>query len=168
LIRAEARRLLAEREGRLCVRILRRSDGTVVTADCWTRLRAARRRGIAPFLAMLLVVAWAELLAIRFGLGRSHRFVANPPVPGPSFVADNRHLRDRHIMGVFGRKVIRREPEPDWLRSKTGPRARADICPPPLTAAGQSGTRRPSRLIAIWVTSGAIDDALISNRFKNI
>jgi len=133
--RAEARRLVAESEGRLCVRILRRSDGTVVTADCWTRLRAARRRGIAPFLAMLLVVAWAELVAIRFGLGGWRRFVAKPQEPGPSFVADNRHPRDRHIMGGFGRKVIRSEPEPDWLRSKQGRepgRASAPHLSPPL------------------------------------
>src|SRR5579871_181471 len=66
--RAEARRLVAAAEGRLCVRILRRLDGTVVTADCWSRLRAARRRGIVPFLVMLVVVGWAELVAIRFGL----------------------------------------------------------------------------------------------------
>jgi hypothetical protein len=133
--RAEARRLVAESEGQLCVRILRRSDGTVVTADCWTRLRAARRRGIAPFLAMLLVVAWAELVAIRVGLGGWRRFVAKPPVPAPSFVADNRHLGDRHIMGGFPRKVIRSKPEPDWLLSKQGRepgRASAPHLSPPL------------------------------------
>jgi hypothetical protein len=66
--RGEARRLIAETEGRACVRILRRPDGTVVTADCWARLRAARRRGIVPFLAMLLVVGVAELAAVSFGL----------------------------------------------------------------------------------------------------
>ena len=43
LARAEVVRLIAAREGRLCVRFHRRPDGTVVTADCWARLRAARR-----------------------------------------------------------------------------------------------------------------------------
>lgn len=132
--RVEARRLVAQCEGRLCVRILRRSDGTVVTADCWTRLRAARRRGIAPFVAMLLVVAWAELVAIRFGLGAWRRFVANPPVPGPS-VGNNWHSKDRHMMGGFGRRVISPEPEPDWLRSKQDREPRRTSTPhlsPPL------------------------------------
>ena len=66
--RAEARRLIARREGRVCVRILRRDDGTVVTADCWSRLRAARRRGLVPFVVMMIVVGWTELLAARFGI----------------------------------------------------------------------------------------------------
>ena len=31
---AEARRVVAEREGRLCVRFYQRRDGTVLTSDC--------------------------------------------------------------------------------------------------------------------------------------
>ena len=65
--RGEARRLIAAREGRLCVRILRRPDGTVVTADCWARLRAARRRGFLPFLGMMVLVGFTELIAIGVG-----------------------------------------------------------------------------------------------------
>jgi hypothetical protein len=68
--RQEARRLVASTEGRLCVRILRRPDGTVVTGDCWARLRAARRRGVIPWLVMLAVVGWGELATLRFGLAR--------------------------------------------------------------------------------------------------
>jgi hypothetical protein len=68
--RGEARRLVAMREGRVCVRILRRPDGTVVTADCWARLRAARRRGFLPFLGMLVLVGFTELAAIGAGLAR--------------------------------------------------------------------------------------------------
>ena len=33
MTRAQAERLVAEREGRLCIRMYRRLDGTVVTAD---------------------------------------------------------------------------------------------------------------------------------------
>ena len=62
LTRFEAQRLVADRQGRLCARILRRPDGTVVTADCWSRLRAARRRGIVHLVAVLLVVVVPELL----------------------------------------------------------------------------------------------------------
>jgi len=68
LTRFEAQRLIADRRGRLCARILRRPDGTVVTADCWSRLRAARRRGVLHALAVLLVVVVPELFVMRFGL----------------------------------------------------------------------------------------------------
>lgn len=68
--RGEARRLIAAREGRVCVRILRRPDGTVVTGDCWARLRAARRRRLLPFLGMMVLVGFTELIAIGLGLAR--------------------------------------------------------------------------------------------------
>src|SRR5262245_58249672 len=67
LTRVEARRLIAKREGRLCVRIFRRPDGTVATADCWSRLRAARKRGLIVWMAAMVVILWAELIAVRFG-----------------------------------------------------------------------------------------------------
>jgi hypothetical protein len=81
MTRAEAERLISAREGRVCVRMLRRPDGTVVTADCWARLRAARRRGLIPFLAMLVVVGWTELAAMRFGLRACTRTTGSPPPP---------------------------------------------------------------------------------------
>jgi hypothetical protein len=70
LSRDDARQLVERREGRVCVRILRRPDGTVVTNDCWTRLRAARHRGIVPWLVALVLVGFAELAAMSFGLSR--------------------------------------------------------------------------------------------------
>ena len=81
--RGEARRLIAMREGRVCVRILRRPDGTVVTADCWARLRAARRRGFLPFLGMLVLVGFTELIAIGTGLARLRGFLGSTPSPRP-------------------------------------------------------------------------------------
>jgi hypothetical protein len=44
LTRDEATRLIAEHEGSLCIRLYRRADGTVLTADCPTGLRRKRRR----------------------------------------------------------------------------------------------------------------------------
>lgn len=44
LSRAEAEALLASTEGRLCARVYRRSDGTVLTKDCPVGLQALRRR----------------------------------------------------------------------------------------------------------------------------
>ena len=77
--RAEAHRQITAREGRVCVRILRRPDGTVVTADCWARLRAARRHGVLPFLGMMMLVGLMELVAIGAGLGRLRRLMAGGP-----------------------------------------------------------------------------------------
>jgi hypothetical protein len=44
LTRREAETLIARTEGRLCMRIYRRADGTVITSDCPAGLRAVRRR----------------------------------------------------------------------------------------------------------------------------
>lgn len=42
--RPEAENLIQKTEGRLCVRFYRRADGTVLTRNCPTGLRAVRRR----------------------------------------------------------------------------------------------------------------------------
>ena len=44
LTRAEAERLVSTTEGRLCGRLFRRADGTVLTADCPVGWRAVKRR----------------------------------------------------------------------------------------------------------------------------
>lgn len=56
---AEAQELVREREGRLCVRFYRRSDGSVLTSDCPIGLRAARLRlaRLAGTMAALLAAA---------------------------------------------------------------------------------------------------------------
>jgi len=80
LTRREAQRLIANRTGRLCGRVLRRPDGTVVTADCWARLRAARRKGLLQAVAVLVLVVVPELIAMRFGIGNLLRLTALPPL----------------------------------------------------------------------------------------
>lgn len=81
LARAEAVRLIGDREGRVCVRFHRRRDGTVVTAGCWERLRAARRNGLLAFAAMLVIVGAAQLFAMFTGLAGLHRLVRQGEVP---------------------------------------------------------------------------------------
>src|SRR5438477_10629718 len=61
LTRADALALLARVEGRACVRLRRRRDGTVITADCWSRIRAARRRGLLAAAATVVVMLPALL-----------------------------------------------------------------------------------------------------------
>jgi len=66
MTRAQAEKLILQKEGRACVRLYRRRDGMVLTSDCPVGLRAARRRvalwvggAAACFLAL---VAWAGAL----------------------------------------------------------------------------------------------------------
>ena len=66
--RAEATRLLNDSSGRVCLRIFRRPDGTVITDDCRARLRAARKRGLLIFAGTLVVVFWAQICAQFVGL----------------------------------------------------------------------------------------------------
>jgi len=65
----EARKLIEEAEGHgLCLRLARRSDGTIVTGDCRARLRAARQRGTFAFACTLLAVLVVQIWAQAFGL----------------------------------------------------------------------------------------------------
>ncbi len=63
MTRDEVRALLAGREGRVCARLYRRADGTVLTRDCPTGLRALRRRAsraaAAAVAALLTLPAFA-------------------------------------------------------------------------------------------------------------
>lgn len=64
---AEARELIRRTEGRLCARIYRRADGTVITNDCPTGVRALRARlwrAAAAAIAMVLTLS-------TFGFGKS-------------------------------------------------------------------------------------------------
>jgi hypothetical protein len=71
LTRAEAESLVARTEGRLCARLHRRADGTVLTKDCPTGLRAARRRaGRAAGAAFAAVLS---LCGVAFGQGKQKR-----------------------------------------------------------------------------------------------
>ena len=100
--RVEARRLITAREGRVCVRILRRPDGTVVTADCWARLRAARRRGFLPFLGMMVLVGFTELIAIGVGLVRLKALMGGAaPPPSPIALTDSPLLQRPRMMGAL-------------------------------------------------------------------
>jgi hypothetical protein len=54
----EAEKLLRESTGRVCLRIYRRADGTVLTRDCPVGLRAIRRK---------MRLAWVALLGLLMG-----------------------------------------------------------------------------------------------------
>jgi len=91
MTRVEALRLIRATEGRICVRIHRRPDGTVVTGDCWSRLRAARKRGMLVFAGALVVVGCLQLVAMLVGL-RGLRTLVGGPVMGGVPAAAQREL----------------------------------------------------------------------------
>jgi hypothetical protein len=63
MTRDEIRDLLVRTEGRLCVRLYRRSDGTLLTSDCPSGLRRLQRRvsrwTAAAVAALVTVSSWA-------------------------------------------------------------------------------------------------------------
>ena len=72
--RDAAERLLAERGetgGRLCVRLYKRADGTVITRDCGGGLRAAARRAFRFASAAAGVVLCAAMAPFVFGASRA-------------------------------------------------------------------------------------------------
>jgi hypothetical protein len=57
LSKLEAQKLIASQEGRLCARLFRRADGTILTKDCPVGLRALRLRVSRRVAAVLAAVA---------------------------------------------------------------------------------------------------------------
>src|SRR5436190_6844716 len=64
MTRDEVRELLVRTEGRVCARLYRRTDGTVLTRDCPTGLRAIRQR--ASRIAAAVIAALLSLPALAF------------------------------------------------------------------------------------------------------
>lgn len=66
MTRSEAERLIEQREGRLCVRLYRRPDGTVITRDCPVGRRTLRRQValLVGGTAAALSIAGASVLAL--------------------------------------------------------------------------------------------------------
>jgi len=68
LSRAEALAFVERGEGRVCMQLSWRADGTLATGDCWTLLRRARKRGLLAFAAAAPLIIAAELWSGAFGL----------------------------------------------------------------------------------------------------
>lgn len=143
MTRKEAATLIALHEGqRVCLRLYRRPDGTLLTQDCWQRLAAARRRGWVAFAAALVLVA-ATQLGLRFAaLGwllrlsgeRTPPTVTAPlPAPTPPSVAPPAPLveptpevQPEHEPKLMGKIAL---PPPPPKPSKPG--KRSPKAPPP-------------------------------------
>lgn len=76
LSQAKAEELLASTEGRLCARLYRRSDGTVITKDCPVGLKALRRRVSQTAAAVFALIG--SLSTVAFGQGGSKKESCRP------------------------------------------------------------------------------------------
>ncbi len=82
----EALTLITESEDRLCVRLYRRRDGTILTKDCPVGLRAIRMKmihsiGKVAAVFMLVIGAMFFSRSLRADPGRTMRFGEIPPLP---------------------------------------------------------------------------------------
>ena len=85
---ADAEALLASRTDRLCVRLYRRADGTVLTRDCPDRPRRRRQRRVAAGIAALFAGGLGAAAAARWFGGPEARpphatMGAVSPLPPP-------------------------------------------------------------------------------------
>lgn len=71
----EAAKLIREAEGRVCVRLYRRADGSVMTRDCPTGLRAVRQR-----MTRAVAVSFASVFSILGLFSLAERLRAKPAV----------------------------------------------------------------------------------------
>lgn len=125
LTAAEAGSLIEEAEGRLCVRLYRRRDGTVLTADCPVGLRyAVRRRLLRLATAGVVSLAFLRSGAWLYANGKGVPPISPPPV-GPGVT-----------IGDWA----------DWAASTLGLRTARrgvvmgmiQVCPPPPAAPGKA------------------------------
>jgi hypothetical protein len=108
MTRREAEALVAGTEGRLCVRFYRRADGTILTRNCPTGLRAIRRRvSRVAGAALSAALGFFAGLGLNFGLS-----------PAP--------VESGHTVGVLVASPEKRhaEPEPRPLMGVMAPKRR--------------------------------------------
>jgi hypothetical protein len=118
--RREATRLLQERTGRVCLRIFRRPDGTVITDDCRARLRAARKRGLLIFAGTLVIVAWAQICAQFVGLRNLRRVMSPSTTTGVTAVPAEVKPVPVLPQPTMGPPPLPREPEPPRKKPRRG------------------------------------------------
>jgi hypothetical protein len=84
LTAGEAVALIQEAEGHICMRLYRRSDGTVLTADCPVGLRYALRRRLIRLATVGVVMAATLQSTVGFYAGYMDGSREIPPAPsGP-------------------------------------------------------------------------------------
>lgn len=114
LSKSEAELLIASTEGRLCGRIYRRADGTVLTKDCPVGLRALRKRVATRVAAVFATLV--SISAAAFGQEpaakkeksacvQQTKITRTPATPGHAETAISGAIRDTNGAAIPGAKV---------------------------------------------------------------
>ena len=116
--RAEAEELIGRREGRLCVRYYRRTDGSILTQNCPVGLRGLKRK-----LSRVATAVGSSLLSFLAGIGfyqiTAPRYTTGVTVtrdmsqPLPSLMGDlvsQPPSRTTEVLGTVGPVQISRRP----------------------------------------------------------
>ena len=111
LSRTDVEKLIASSEGRICARLYRRVDGTVITKDCPVGLRALRLRVSKRVAAMF--AAMVSFTSIGFGQQSSTKKAecipqtritrTNAPTPGGQVVSGT--VMDRNLAVIAAAKI---------------------------------------------------------------
>jgi Carboxypeptidase regulatory-like domain len=93
---AEAEQLVTKREGRLCIRLYRRADGTVITNDCPVGLRKVRQR-----MARVASAAFASILGlVTIGYGQKADR-STPDLSGARVIRTDAPQAAGSVRGIF-------------------------------------------------------------------
>jgi hypothetical protein len=139
MTRSAALSLIERAEGRVCMQIARRPDGTIATGDCWAPLRRARRRGILALAAALPIVLAAQLWSQAFGLRALGALFHRAPAPSAA------------LAPTRGEVTLVTKPGPgSWKTGAGAPGEVATESPPPAPVAPMTGER-------LVVTRGLFD-----------
>jgi hypothetical protein len=125
MTREAAQQLVAEREGRLCIRMYRRLDGTVVTADCEGAIKLAARR-IGRFAKTMAAVVLTAALA---PLGFSRWLNAAPTDKSSSSTPSVCVTPPQPARAMMGDMV---EPPVQFLGRMKAPAKMGEMAPLPL------------------------------------
>ncbi|MBC7910134.1 MAG: carboxypeptidase regulatory-like domain-containing protein [Pyrinomonadaceae bacterium] len=87
LTRKQAEELIARTEGRLCARLHKRADGTVITKDCPVGLRAIRRR-----VSRMAGATMTAVLSFCFGVLGQNRSQEDKSCPGGGHITVTRQI----------------------------------------------------------------------------
>jgi hypothetical protein len=180
MTRDEATRLLAERDDRICVRLYRREDGTVLTADCPVGLRRKRVRLALYGVAFAGAVGSAAMLSM---MTLVQGDMARPPRRGEtmtgideladSYVPQPLHTEpQRGLVFVYRREAQPDRPAQEWklwadlhgvhVFAGEGSSARPVVLPPVEQAAAEEivAFARALRAEGAGVVPGFGDSAL--------
>lgn len=130
LSRTEAEKLIADKEGKLCVRYYQRADGTVLTANCPVGLRIVRR----PF--KWLAASFVALLASGAAL-----MAKEGSTPSPSGTSSTFSIRNVAFLNTL---ISRFDSSYGAVQGKPAPPIMGDIaCPAPTPVPTPTPTPKP-------------------------